>query len=421
MVLAGEMYRQMTEQSFDKLHVLVIDDDPFILSLLQRVLCSMGIIQTTLTTNSVEGVEAIACHLNPVDVVISDLNMPSLDGVELIRHMEELHHSASLILISGEDDRILQTAVKIAQERGISVLGALSKPINIDELKGMFSSSRLMRDDQGYHLNLTAIGTELRQAILKGDIVPHYQPQLCIQSQKVVGVEALARWNHPERGTIPPNVFIPIAEKLGLINHLTDTIFKQGIADLARWKSRGWDLMLSVNFSPYCLSNLEIPKQVKEMVRAHDIPARHVVIEITESLLSKDATTSLDILTRFRLKGFGLSIDDFGTGFSTMEQLQRVPFTELKLDRSFVHGIENSKVNQAIIETSLSLAKKLEISTVAEGVETFKELEFVRRNGCDLAQGYYISVPLKAEDLELWLSKNESFEYLFNNPNCNGL
>ncbi|WP_167404717.1 EAL domain-containing response regulator [Vibrio penaeicida] len=409
----------MTEQSFEQLHVLVIDDDPFILNMLERALSSMGIVQITLTTNSVEGAEAISCQLNPVNVVISDLNMPSLDGVELIRHMEALHHSASLILISGEDDRILQTAVKIAQERGIPVLGALSKPINTEELKRMFSSSGLMGGNQGYRVNLTAIGAELRQAIVKGDIVPHYQPQLCIQSRQVVGVEALARWNHPERGTIPPNVFIPIAEKLGLINHLTEMIFKQGIADLARWKANGWDLMLSVNFSHYCLSNLEIPRQVKELVMEHNIPARHIVIEITESLLSKDATTSLDILTRFRLKGFGLSIDDFGTGFSTMEQLQRVPFTELKLDRSFVHEAENSKVSKAIIETSLSLAKKLEISTVAEGVETFRELEFVMNNGCDLVQGYYVSPPMKVEDFEQWLSDNLSFDHLFKPPVSN--
>ncbi|MCE2571023.1 EAL domain-containing response regulator [Motilimonas eburnea] len=395
----------MAERKLQDMRILVVDDDPFILKTLERTLLKAGVSKLICTDISSHALKYLSSRLEPVDILITDLNMPDIDGIELIRYVSELSHPVALVLISGEDERILATAESIAKERSVNVLGALQKPINAPLLLEMLSSPELVNNVRSRDVLSSDLANELRQAIKAKHIVPFYQPQVCAHSLNVVGIEALARWHHPERGLIPPNWFIPLAEKLALINELTELIYQQAIADLATLHQQGWRIQLSVNFSAQCLAWLDVPERLQQALTSHKILPKYLTVEVTESLLSQDLATSLDILTRLRLKGLGLSIDDFGTGFSTMEQLKRIPFNELKVDQSFVHGATHNHVSGAILESSLNLAQKLDITTVAEGVEDQADLDFVKQLGCQRLQGYLFAKPMPMDELCSWLSQ----------------
>ncbi len=395
----------MRDKVINDLRVLVVDDDTFILRSVSRMLEKLGVKKVITTDKAELALKLISCRIEPIDVLISDLNMPELDGVQLIRHLGDLKEKVGLILISGEDARILQTAESIARERQINVLGSLEKPVKSAQIEALLSSQGVAQVVHSRMMNIPDLGAELHQAIKENQIHPYYQPQLNIKTNQVVGAEALARWHHPEKGMVPPNIFIPIAEQLGLIGDLTRQIYSVAFTDLQAWRKAGLNLTVSVNFSPRGLDNLDIPEMVQQELKSRLIPPDKVIIEVTESLVTRDLITSLDILTRFRLKGIGLSIDDFGTGFSTLEQLKRIPFTELKVDHSFVHGAGKHKVSLAILESSLQLAAKLDIHTVAEGVENEDDLQLVRNLGCELAQGYYYAKPMPLDDFLSWLNQ----------------
>ncbi len=395
----------MGERNLQDMRILVVDDDAFILKTLERALLKAGVSKLICTDISSHALKYLSSRLEPVDILISDLNMPDIDGIELIRYISELSHPVSLVLISGEDQRILATAENIAKERSVDVLGALQKPINAPQLLNMLTSPELVKTVKSREVVSSDLAKELRKAIKEQQIIPYYQPQVCAHNLKVVGLEALARWHHPERGLIPPNWFIPLAEKLSLINELTELMYQQAIADLATIHQQGWMLQLSVNFSAQCLAWLDVPERIQQTLSKYQIPPKYLTVEVTESLLNQDLATSLDILTRLRLKGLGLSIDDFGTGFSTMEQLKRIPFNELKVDQSFVHGATHNHVSGAILESSLNLAQKLDITTVAEGVEDQTDFDFVKQLGCQRIQGYMFAKPMPMDELCSWLSQ----------------
>lgn len=395
----------MGERNLQDMRILVVDDDAFILKTLERALLKAGVSKLICTDISSHALKYLSSRLEPVDILISDLNMPDIDGIELIRYISELSHPVSLVLISGEDKRILATAENIAKERSVDVLGALQKPINAPQLLNMLTSPELVKTVKSREVVSSDLAKELRKAIKEQQIIPYYQPQVCAHNLKVVGLEALARWHHPERGLIPPNWFIPLAEKLSLINELTELMYQQAIADLATIHQQGWMLQLSVNFSAQCLAWLDVPERIQQTLSKYQIPPKYLTVEVTESLLNQDLATSLDILTRLRLKGLGLSIDDFGTGFSTMEQLKRIPFSELKVDQSFVHGATHNHVSGAILESSLNLAQKLDITTVAEGVEDQTDFDFVKQLGCQRIQGYMFAKPMPMDELCSWLSQ----------------
>lgn len=388
-----------------ELRILVVDDDHFVLKSLTRLLEKCEVKKVITTDNAHDALKILSSRMEPIDVVISDLNMPDLDGVELIRHLGELKQDVSLVLISGEDSRILQTAESIAKERDIHVLGSLGKPVMPDALISLLNSPDIASALQGRMTHLPELGEELREAISQGEIDVFFQPQVGAQNNVVMGAEALARWNHPTKGMISPVVFIPMCEQIGLIGELTRQVYTKAFNCLSQWRDMGHDITMSINFSPRGLDKLNMPELIANEVKMRNLPANKVIIEVTESLLASDMVTSLDILTRFRLKGMGLSIDDFGTGFSTLEQLKRIPFTELKVDRSFVHGAAKNDVSLAILESSLALGSRLGIHTVAEGVEDQTDLDLIKDLGCEIVQGYYHSKPMCMDDFSTWLEQ----------------
>lgn len=340
------------------------------------------------------------------DVIILDLMMPGVDGVEIIRFLAEIDCDALLILVSGFDSGVLHSAQQLAIEQGLNFSGSLNKPFRPDILAKMLKGLSIVPKSANTKQFVDPPSVaELRQAIKLNELVVYYQPKIDINDLSFTAVEALVRWQHPKQGLIGPNLFISMAEENGLIDDLTWVVMHQAMTDCKIWKNNGLDTKVSVNMSAHTLKELYLPEKMEILMRQHGLDPSHVMLEVTETTLMKELIKSLDILTRLRMKGFHLSIDDFGTGYSSFLQLHRVPFSEIKIDQSFVFDVEKDEEASSIIETIILLAKKLKMKTVAEGVETegcFKKLSDM---GCDQAQGYLFSKAIPANEVMEWFSE----------------
>lgn len=384
------------------IHVVVLDDEPFMLKLLARLLVNQGFTNITTCDNGQAALDLVDSAENVPTLILCDLNMPGMDGVEFVRKLVEHRYAGSLILVSGEDERILQSARKLIQAHHIEVLGSLHKPVSPHML------SDLMAGWKGPHRSLNPAprkrydAERLRHAIHHGELINHYQPKVSVATGQLTGVEALVRWQHPSDGMVYPDQFIGMAETHGLIDALTHAVLAQAFADAAAWSRQGLQLTMAVNVSMDNLTVLEFPEFVSAQAQAAGVAPQMIELEVTESRLMADLRAPLEILTRLRLRRFRLSIDDFGTGHSSLAQLRDAPFEQLKIDQSFVHGAHADETIRAIFFASLGLAKELGMEVVAEGVEDQADWDFLRQSGCDLAQGYYIARPMPAAELWKW-------------------
>ena len=265
--------------------------------------------------------------------------------------------------------------------------------------------AKVERSDTTYGPQISIEVDDLRRAIEQGEIHPHYQPKVRLATLELESVEALARWNHPKHGPVSPGVFIPLAEEHGLIDALTDVMLEQAIKQCKELRDGGLSIQLAVNLSVDSLDRLDLPEYISGVVERAGIETSQIVLEVTESRISDNPTALLDITTRLRLKRFELSIDDFGTGYSSLQQLQRLPFTELKIDGAFVTGASQDATARSILESSIDLAQKLGMKIVVEGVETRADWDLVKSLGCELAQGYFIARPMPGDELEAWLEE----------------
>lgn len=383
--------------------ILLIDDEPFVLRLLARQLGNLGFTDLILCESPYEAVDAFREHGGSIELVFCDLQMPEMDGVELIRHMVSVGYRGGLVLVSGEEERILHTAEKLAQAHRLDVLGALHKPVKSGQLKQIMEGRKHHAAPKLSLAGKSYGPDELRAAIVQGQMINFYQPQVWLATGKLAGVETLVRWQHPRDGIVQPDQFVPIAEEYGLIDALTQTVLSSALRQARVWHDANLSFHVAVNVSMDNLTSLEFPDMVVQKVQAAGIPLTSLILEVTESRLMKNPLDVIDILTRLRLKHIGLSIDDFGTGHSSLSQLRDIPFDELKVDRGFVHGASMDASLRAILEASLGMARQLGMKTVAEGVEDNGDWEFLRTTTCDLGQGYFIGRPMPAEDFLTWM------------------
>lgn len=385
------------------LKILILDDEPFMLKLLEQMLTRLGVNQVTTYGNGKSALASLDSSSSQPNVILLDLNMPEMDGIEFVRHLVDKSYFGSIILVSGEDVRMLQTVEKLVSEHKIPMLGYLQKPINPEELSGLLDGWMPPSYVKPQVAKKIYSAGDVRAAIDNHELVNYYQPKVDVASGKVMGVETLVRWRHPQDGMVSPDKFIAVAEDHRLINDLTRVVMSEAFSQTRIWLDAGLCLRVAINLSMENLDSLEFADYVTTAAATAGILADDIVLEVTESRLMKNLSTSLEVLTRLRLKRFHLSIDDFGTGHSSLTQLRDLPFNELKVDQGFVHGAASDETLRSLYNASLSLAQQLGIKSVAEGVENRVDWDFIRNSGCDLAQGYFIAKPMPADEIHDWI------------------
>lgn len=375
----------------DKL--LVIDDQADLCEFIAEAGANMGF--ESLAVTEPDAFRRALEEFQPT-VVVLDLQMPGADGIELLRYLGERGSKAHVLVASGMDQRVLATAQQIGRSQGLNMVGALQKPILLADLEIILR--RCLSNDAPITPEALAAALDRRS-----EIQVHYQPKATRVAPGrwvVEGVEALARWEHPSLGSVSPARFIPLAEKHGLIRRLTERVLETSLAQCRAWDRIDLHLSVAVNLSPQLLNDLTFPDQVARMAAQVGADARRIIFEVTESAAMFDPGTTMDVLTRMRVKNFGLSIDDFGTGYSSLKQLYLMPFSELKIDTSFVRDVFAHEDARTMVETMILLAHKLRLTACAEGVESQEVLDFLDAAHCDRAQGYFIGRPMPGLELQ---------------------
>ncbi len=381
--------------------VYVVDDDVQMAELLKVAIEGFGMPVTVFN----QAQEFLEVSLKHSDIILLDLNMPDIDGIEVIRTLANASCNARLVLISGHDVGVLHSAEQLAQAHALKISASMTKPIRIKQLQELMvelSVESPVVPDTVHSNHLQPELDELHEAIYRREFILHYQPQIDIASGQLSGVEALVRWNHPSRGLVYPDLFIGMAEQYNLIGELTEQILQLSIEQCRQWRSMGLQIPIALNISAENIKGLTLPEHLFELLKANQLDPGNITLEVTESALMGELVTSLDILTRLRMKGFSLSIDDFGTGYSSLSQLHRIPFTELKIDKSFIMSMLNDVESRAIVKTCIMLGHELNMNVVAEGVETAEIYNELKSLGCDIAQGYHIARPMPAEEIAAW-------------------
>jgi len=336
------------------------------------------------------------------DIVITDLDMPGMDGMEFIRHLGEARQPVAVILTSVHDRALIASVAAMTEAYGIRLLGSIEKPATPHKLAALIALYERPLAAATAAASAPASDAEISAALAARLFEPLFQPKIDLATGRMTGTEALARWRHPQQGMIGPYAFIPALEASRRIDELTWIMLEKAAAACRNWRMKGLDATVSVNLSLATLSATHCADRIGDLVHAQALEPGHVVLEVTETAAMSNIARVLENLARLRMKGFGLSIDDYGTGYSSLQQLARIPFTELKIDQSFVMRALDRDSCRAIVESSIDIARKLGLTVVAEGVETRGDWELLKSLGCHIAQGYFIARPMEAGKLVAW-------------------
>ncbi len=393
--------------SLDGLRIAVVDDDPLMRDLLERALASLGVVVVGTADDGRSALELLEAE--PIDVLLCDLNMPGMDGIELLRHLAARPEAPALAMISG-DDHILRIAADLGQAHRLRVLGTIPKPATPDALRRVLErlDSANVAPSPRSSDPVALLDTNEILAMIPGAVELHYQPQIDLRTGLPVSLEALARLRHPTAGLLGPGLFVPLCEQRGVSFGLTRVVVRRALEQLGAWRESGLDLRVAVNVSADDLVDVSVVGRLEAAAVENGVPLTAVTLELTESRIVPEAAGPLEVLSRMRMKGVGLSIDDYGTGFSSLQQLRRIPFHEAQ-DRPVVRRQRHDRrpCARTMLESTIQAARgrELGLSTVAEGVETAEQLELVTALGCDIAQGYFLARPMSVETVTPWLEE----------------
>jgi EAL domain-containing protein (putative c-di-GMP-specific phosphodiesterase class I) len=323
-------------------------------------------------------------------VILLDLQMPGTDGVQVMTALAERAYSSRIVLLSGTDMRVIELARENARQRGLTITAVVQKPFRRAELLAILD--RIAAENETFSAKMLASCLESNTVAL------HYQPKIALATNEVAAVEALLRCKDSAGRLVSPENVVAIAEQAGMIDALSEYIFRQAVHQRRVWSEAGWELGIAVNLSACCSFDSGLPDMLAGICDAENVPTSAITLELTEGAVMNDRLLAAETLLRLRLKGFKLSIDDFGVGYSSLVRLKQLPFTEVKVDKSFVMGLQQSRDNAAIVRAIVQLAHALDMQAVAEGIEDAVAFDFVASLGCDTAQGYHIARPMPAAE-----------------------
>jgi EAL domain-containing protein (putative c-di-GMP-specific phosphodiesterase class I) len=384
--------------------LLVIDDDAAVRQVVSGVARTVGFDVT-----GCDGDESLeACLDGYADLIILDLVMPVVDGIEVIERLANSHSSARLVLVSGQDRRVLASASRLATAHGLKVAAVFAKPFSAADLRACLveqkealagSATALLRREP-----VEVRAARIEQALRAGEIVLHYQPQVSVETLEWVGVEALVRWEHPDNGLLQPDTFVPVVEREpALMTRFTDYVLQRALGDLAEtMNATQFSGRISLNMPADVLSQQGFPERLVQLAAQAGVDHERIVLEVTETTLPSEPVKALAIQTRLRMRGVSLAVDDFGTGHSSLERLHTFPMDEVKIDYHFVREATSDPEARAIVHNSIALARDLRVRCVAEGVEDLEALRLLRSLRCGYAQGFFVGRPMPARELAAW-------------------
>jgi EAL domain-containing protein (putative c-di-GMP-specific phosphodiesterase class I) len=374
--------------------LLVFDDDAATGRLVVRlaVLCGLS---AKAVTDAVGFEQSLAEGLP--QIVALDLQLGGTDAVEQLRYLASQRFPGAVIIMSGFDGRVLEATASVGRNLGLNMAAALAKPIEVAALEAVLERLRALPRPISSESLLDAIGNN--------ELTLEFQPVVSRHPNTLRKLEALVRWNHPTLGRVPPDDFVSIAEAdKEVIDALTDWVISAAVRAWRRLLELGVSMPIAVNVSPLNLHDLSFPDRVARKMAAAGMPAEHLCLELTETAASGDPGRMMDILTRVRLKGMRLAIDDFGTGYSSLKALRQLPFSEIKIDQSFVADMTTSNDSRAIVKAIVDLARNMEMTTVAEGVDSEETAQMLEEMNVDAFQGFLIARAMPVENVPAWLT-----------------
>ena len=385
------------------LNLLVVDDSKAMRGVISTTLNELGVSSCRCVSSGGDALRMLMEAEAPFHALFIDLNMPGMDGMQLIRELAAAKYAGGIVILSELDNRVIQLAGEITKKHRVHLVGCLSKPVTQEKVIPTLQKLKTLRRMADNRSELLS-AEELLTAINRGWLIPYYQPVVNNQSGDVYCLEILARISWPgDRDAIAAGCFIDTAEREGIIEQLTLALFETALDGYsAIIKELGEDCKLSLNISPMLLHNHNLPEQLNRVLDDKGFLAEKIILEITEGH-AIEQTVQLETLNRLRIHGFNLALDDYGTGFTNIQQLKDLPYTEIKIDRSLVYGVSRDKLSQVVVNSLFDIFGELHVNVVAEGVEAVEDLNYL--NGLSIPvhlQGYIISKPKPLDNILRW-------------------
>ncbi|MBI6631712.1 EAL domain-containing response regulator [Pseudomonas paralactis] len=382
--------------------ILIVEDHPFQHLYLQNLFSTMGDFDLAFAR---DGEAALAClKSRDFDLVLTDLLMPGMDGVQFIQGLAAHPSRPALAIMSAASRRMLMGASLVASNLQVKVIGLISKPVNAAALRCLIDQLHALRQTAPAETLPGIDRRSLLSALDNGELQAWFQPKKALKNGRIVAAEALVRWVHPEHGTLLPGVFLPALVAFDLEEHLLWCVLEQALLAQTAWREQGYDIPVSINLPTHLLNSHDLPDRILAFVlERQGLPAR-ICFELMECSVPDDISNFYAGACRLRIKGFGLSQDDFGKGYSSYMNLVSAPFTELKIDRGLVQGCNTNEELAQALTSIVSLGRQLGLTVVAEGVETAQELALLRKIDCTQVQGFLISHAVSSDQFQQLLT-----------------
>ncbi len=393
------------------LQFLVAEGEQIQRRALIEMLAGLG---ATKITEAPDGHSALRCFQDPlasapVDIAVINLDLPGMDGLELLRQLAAIQCKSQIIIVAAQTNALLFSVETMAQAYGVDLLGTIGVPYTAPKLSALIDHYEPPQAAGSRARGPVFSFAEIGVALQARQFEPFFQPKIELETGQVKGLEAFARWRHPEHGVLGPGAFIDALEQNNRVDFLDWTMIERSVAACRMFHDQGTPMPISINLSAETIAHPSFMQQMAACMARYRILPDYLTIEMTESAVLTTDPTFIERLVRLRMLGYGLAIDDYGTGRSNLQLLARIPFTELKIDRSFVDGASRKRAIGMVLKSCLGLAKNLDRKSVAVGVETKKDWDFLQGLGCTYAQGYHIAKPMAASELKEWLEDWQLF------------